>query len=74
MAAGVVIYPIVRSTAEAYGSHPRDGIQRKMGAFLTLASFNGTLITSAMFLTAMASNPLAAQLAKDEGVEITWTA
>jgi DASS family divalent anion:Na+ symporter len=70
---GAVIYPIVRSTAKAYGSSPRDGTQRKMGAFLTLASFNGTLVTSAMFLTAMASNPLAAQLAGDQGVEITWT-
>jgi DASS family divalent anion:Na+ symporter len=43
-----------------------------MGTFLTLTAFNGTLVTSAMFLTAMAANPLAAQLAGDLGVEITW--
>jgi DASS family divalent anion:Na+ symporter len=70
---GAVIYPVVRSTAEAYGSRPLDGTARKMGAFLTLTSFHGTLVTSAMFLTAMAANPLAAQLAGDQGVDITWT-
>jgi len=32
----------------------------------------GTVITSAMFLTAMAANPLAAKLAGDMGIEITW--
>ncbi|MHC4944828.1 MAG: anion permease [Planctomycetota bacterium] len=69
---GAVIYPIVRSTAEAYGSRPRDGTAQKIGAFLTLTSFQGTLVTSAMFLTAMAANPLAAQLAGDQGIEITW--
>lgn len=69
---GAVIYPIVRSTAKAYGSRPHDGTAGKMGAFLTLVSFQGTLITSAMFLTAMAANPLAAQLASDQGIEITW--
>lgn len=69
---GAVIYPIVRSTALAFGSRPRDGTAREMGAFLTLLSFQGTLVTSAMFLTAMASNPLAAQLAGDQGVDVTW--
>ena len=43
-----------------------------MGAFLTVTAFQGTVITSAMFLTAMAANPLAAELASAQGVEITW--
>ncbi|MCP4583107.1 MAG: anion permease [candidate division Zixibacteria bacterium] len=71
--AGAVLYPIVRSVAEAFDSHPGDGTERKIGAFLVLNSFNGNLITSAMFLTAMAANPLSVQMASEQGIEISWT-
>ncbi len=71
--AGGVIFPILRSVAEAYDSRPDDGTARRIGAFLTVAAFQGTVVTSAMFLTAMAANPLAAQLAADLGVEVGWT-
>lgn len=70
--AGAVIYPIVRSVAEAFDSRPGDGSERKIGAFLILNSFYGNLVTSAMFLTAMAANPLSVQMAADQGIEITW--
>jgi divalent anion:Na+ symporter, DASS family len=71
--AGGVVFPILLSISKAYGSNPDDGTARKIGAFLTSAAFQGTVITSAMFLTAMAANPLAAQFAADQGIEITWT-
>ena len=70
---GGIIYPILRSISQAYGSNPDDGTERKLGAYLIQASFQGLVITSAMFLTAMAANPLAAKLAGDQGVEISWT-
>lgn len=70
--AGGVVFPILVSIAKAYGSSPDDGTSRKLGAFLTKTAFQGTIITSAMFLTAMAANPLAAQLAADQGIIITW--
>ncbi len=70
--AGAVMYPIVRSLAEAFGSRAGDGSERRVGAFLIQNSFHGNLVISAMFLTAMAANPLAAQMAADQGVEITW--
>lgn len=70
--AGAVIYPIVRSVAEAFDSRPGDNTERRIGAFLILNSFNGNLITSAMFLTAMAANPLSVQMAADKGIEISW--
>ncbi len=71
--AGGVVFPILRSVARAYDSVPEDGTARRVGAFLTKTAFQGTVITSAMFLTAMAANPLAAQLAADFGIRITWT-
>ena len=44
-----------------------------MGAFLIFTEFQGNLITAAMFLTAMAGNPLAQNLAeKTAHVHITW--
>jgi DASS family divalent anion:Na+ symporter len=70
--AGAVVFPIVRSVARAYDSRPADGTARRVGAFLIQCAFHGNLITSAMFLTAMAANPLAAQMAEALGVEITW--
>jgi len=70
--AGAVLYPIVRSAAEAFGSRPGDGTERRIGSFLILNSFYGNLITSAMFLTAMAANPLSVQMAADRGIDISW--
>ncbi len=70
--AGGVVFPILLSLARAYNSRPDDGTSGKMGAFLTKTAFQGTLITSAMFLTAMAANPLAVELAGGLGVTIGW--
>ena len=69
---GGVIFPILKSTALAYSSTPEDGSAGKIGAFLVKSAFQAQIITSAMFLTAMAANPLAVELARGLGVEITW--
>lgn len=61
---GGIVYPIAKALAEIFD--PR------MGGFLTATAFQGCVITSAMFLTAMAGNPLLAELASKQGVEITW--
>lgn len=68
---GGVLYPIIRSVADAYDSQPDDKSARRIGAFLIFTSFQGIVISSAMFLTAMAANPLAAELAGELGVQIS---
>ena len=70
--AGGVIFPIVRSLGKAAGSEPGQGTERRMGAFLIMTAYHGTLITSAMFVTAMAGNPLAVALAGQQGIRVTW--
>ncbi|HWI49007.1 MAG TPA: anion permease [Rummeliibacillus sp.] len=71
--AGGVIFPIIQSLSRTFGSKPEDGTERKMGAFLLTVGFQGNLITSAMFMTAMAANPLIVKLASDTaGVSVTW--
>ena len=69
---GGIVMPIMASLARAYGSHPGDASARKMGSFLTMTAYQVNCITSAMFLTAMAANPLAQKLAGDLKVPITW--
>ncbi|RQO64126.1 anion permease [Pedobacter sp. KBW01] len=71
--AGGVIYPIMKSIAVNMGSEPEKAdTHRKIGSFLTLSSYNANMITSVIFLTATASNPMAQKFAKDLGITITW--
>jgi len=69
---GGVILPIVRSLAELYGSRagPTAAL---LGTFLTTAVYQNVCVTSAMFLTGQASNPLAAGIAQKQfHYTITW--
>ncbi len=68
---GGIIYPIVTSLSTAFGSTPYSHPKR-LGSFLIKTIFQGSIITSGMFLTAMAGNPLIADLAKNIGINITW--
>jgi divalent anion:Na+ symporter, DASS family len=70
--AGGIVFPLVKASAKAYGSEPNDGTAHKIGAFLMQAAFQGNVVTSAMFLTAMAANPLAAKLAAGMHINISW--
>jgi DASS family divalent anion:Na+ symporter len=69
--AGGIIFPVARSLAAAYDSEPDEGAER-IGSFLMASAFQVNAITSVMFLTAMAANPLVVELAAVEGVTITW--
>jgi divalent anion:Na+ symporter, DASS family len=69
--AGGIVFPVARSLAAAYDSEPDDGAE-KIGSFLMASAFQVNAVTSAMFLTAMAANPLVVELAGIEGIDITW--
>lgn len=69
---GGIIFPIIQSLANAFGSNPKQGTERKIGSFLMFSEFHGVIITSAMFLTAMSGNPLAQAFAGDQHVKLTW--
>lgn len=71
--AGGVVFPIISSLARVQGSTPdTPESRRRLGAYLSMTAVQVNTITSAMFLTAMAGNPLAAKFAADNGVQITW--
>lgn len=69
---GVIMAPIMKSVALTYDSTPGP-TRRRAGAFLALNVGQVNAITCAMFLTAMAGNPLIASLASQMDVNITWT-
>lgn len=68
---GGVVFPVLKSLSEAFDSKPNDVSAQKMGSFLTLCAFQAAVITSAMFYTAMAGNPLIANLAKQIDVDLS---
>lgn len=70
--AGGIIYPVVLSLAKSFGSTPEDGTHRKIGSFLIINVYYVNLITSAMFITAIASNPLIQEIAGQLGYKISW--
>lgn len=70
--AGGVIFPIVRALAISFGSTPERHSQRLMGSYLILTAYYCNLITSAMFVTAMAANPLILAVLFDLDIPLTW--
>ncbi|MDI9893746.1 DASS family sodium-coupled anion symporter [Rhodococcus sp. IEGM 1381] len=71
--AGGVVYPIIASLSKLENSQPEpDESRKRLGAFLLLTSLQVNVVTSAMFVTAMAGNPLAVAAAAELGVDISW--
>ncbi|XP_073396987.1 dicarboxylate transporter 1, chloroplastic [Physcomitrium patens] len=71
---GGIFLPLVKALCLACGSKVGDGTERKLGSWLMLTCFQTSVITSAMFLTAMAANPLSVNLATGAiGQTISWT-
>lgn len=71
--AGGIFLPLVKSLCVACGSNTGDGTENRLGSWLMLTCFQTSVISSAMFLTAMAANPLAANLTQSTiGQAISW--
>ncbi|KAE9463254.1 hypothetical protein C3L33_04835, partial [Rhododendron williamsianum] len=71
--AGGIFLPLVKSLCVACGSNVGDGTEHKLGSWLMLTCFQTSVISSSMFLTAMAANPLSANLAFSAiGQTIGW--
>ncbi|HGJ5875348.1 MAG TPA: DASS family sodium-coupled anion symporter [Arsenophonus sp.] len=72
---GGIMHPIMRSISNSFGSNPELGSSKKIGRYLSLVNFNINPITSAMFITATAPNPLIVSLIMENttpSFEISW--
>ncbi|MBY4850157.1 DASS family sodium-coupled anion symporter [Serratia marcescens] len=73
---GGIIHPIMKSIADSFGSKPELNTSGKIGRYLSLVNYNINPITSAMFITATAPNPLIVSLiAKGThgSFELSWS-
>lgn len=75
--AGGIFMPIINSLSLASGSKPGEESRKKLGAYLVNTQFQGSVNSSALFLTAAAQNLLCMKLATEMGVAIpsswvTW--
>ncbi len=69
---GGVIGPVVNSLSDALGSTP-EYEPKKAGEYLTLVGAHANLISSAMFLTGMAANPLMGEFVESiYGIRFGW--
>jgi L-tartrate/succinate antiporter len=70
---GGTIYPVIRNLPELYDSKPNDPSARRMGSYLMWMAISATCVTSTLFLTGLAPNPLAVELVrKTSNVQISW--
>jgi DASS family divalent anion:Na+ symporter len=65
-----VLYPLVLSVAEAAGARPGVEGRRRLGSFLMFSGIASLTVSSALWFTAMAANPLGAEIARGYGLEI----
>ncbi|MCO7496892.1 MULTISPECIES: DASS family sodium-coupled anion symporter [Stenotrophomonas] len=73
---GGIVHPIMKSIANSFGSDPAKGTQGKVGTYLALVNYHANPITSAMFLTATAPNPLVVDYvakATNQQLHLSWT-
>lgn len=67
-----VLYPLVLSLAEGSGSKPDDATRKKTGAYLMFCGMATLSLSSALWLTAMAGNPLGAEIGKSLGLNVSF--
>jgi len=70
---GGTIFPVIENLPPLYDSKPDDPSARRIGGYLMWTAIAATSVTSSMFLTALAPNLLALELAQRlAGVEVAW--
>lgn len=70
---GGIIHPIMQAIADSFGSKPERGSTEKIGRYLALVNYNTNPISSAMFITATAPNPLIVSLIlAGSGMQLSW--
>jgi len=65
-----VLYPLAFSMAEAAGVSPEREDRKRLARFLMFSGMASLTLSSALWLTAMAGNPLGAEIARQYGINI----
>lgn len=68
-----MIYPIIRNVPGLYDSKPNDPSARRIGSYIMWVAMSSAMVTSSLFLTGLAPNLLAIEIAKrTSNVQIDW--
>jgi divalent anion:Na+ symporter, DASS family len=70
-----VLYPLVLALAEGSGARPGEEGRSRLGRFLMFSGMASLTVSSALWFTALAANPLGAAIAEGHGLKIdfgTW--
>jgi len=67
-----VLYPLVLSVTEAAGARPGDAGRARLGRYLMFSGMASLTVSSALWFTAMAANPLGAEIARSHGLVIDF--
>lgn len=70
--ASCITIPLTVSVSESLGSFPGNRSAGIIGRFLALVGVHANQLCSAIFLTAMASNPITQNFMADLGISISW--
>jgi DASS family divalent anion:Na+ symporter len=65
-----VLFPLVLSVAEAAGAKPGVPGRARLGSFLMFSGIASLTLSSGLWFTAMAANPLGAEIARGHGLDI----
>jgi DASS family divalent anion:Na+ symporter len=74
---GGIIHPIMKSIANTFDSDPEKGTQQRIGTYLALVNYHANPITSGMFITATAPNPLVVDYVArvtNQSFHLSWSA
>jgi L-tartrate/succinate antiporter len=70
---GGTIYPIIRNIPALYDSKPDDPSARLIGSYIMWVAVASVAVTSSLFLTSFAPNPLSVAFVRQTtGIEISW--
>jgi DASS family divalent anion:Na+ symporter len=68
-----VLYPLALSVAQAAGAQPERADRHRLGSFLMFSGMASLTLSSGLWLTAMAANPLGAEIARGQGLDISFS-
>jgi DASS family divalent anion:Na+ symporter len=71
-ARGGVLYPLTLSVARAAGAEPGKAGRKRLGSFLMFSGMASLSLSSALWFTAMAANPLGAEMARPFGLRFDF--
>ncbi|MDR3285080.1 MAG: anion permease [Holosporales bacterium] len=67
-----ITVPLAVSMSTSLGSSPQNGTEKRLGSYLNFCGMQANNFSSALFLTAVGSNPIVQKMMFEMGIQVTW--